>query len=144
MDPISAALLVALVSGAGGAAGTQAWAALGRLVRRPFQRADQAPSEEPIPAVRELEALEGHPQDTGRAQALADVLQRRAAHDPEFARSLTAWLDEAKAVSTGSGDVHNTVSGGSQGNVLQVRDLHGSVTFGTPAAPDAGPAGRTD
>ena len=142
MDPISAALLVALVSGAGGAAGTQAWAALGRLVRRTFRRADQA---EPVPALRELEALEGSPRDTGRAQALADVLQRRAAHDSDFARSLTAWLEEAKAVSsTGFGDVHNTVSGGSQGSVLQVRDLHGSVTFGTPAAPDAGPAGQTD
>ncbi|MFD7700556.1 hypothetical protein [Streptomyces caelestis] len=132
------------MSGAGGAAGTQAWAALGRLVHRPFRRAGQAPSEEPVPALRELEALEASPRDTGRAQALADVLQRRAAHDPEFARSLTAWLEEAKAVPAGSGDVHNTVSGGSQGNVLQVRDLHGSVTFGTPPAPDAGPAGRTD
>ncbi|MET9149765.1 hypothetical protein ABZX82_00580 [Streptomyces griseoflavus] len=141
MDPISAALLVALVSGAGGAAGTQAWAALGELVRRPFQRADRT---EPVPALRELEALEGSPRDTGRAQALAEVLQRRAAHDPDFARSLAAWLEEAKAVSTGSGDVHNTVSGGSQGNVLQVRDLHGSVTFGIPAAPDAGPAGQTN
>ena len=144
MDPISAALLVALVSGAGGAAGTQAWAALGELVRRPFRRADQVPSGEPVPALRELEALEGSPRDTGRAQALAEVLQRRAVHDPDFARSLTTWLEEAKAVPTGSGDVHNTVSGGSQGNVLQVRDLHGSVTFGAPPAPDAGTAGQTD
>ncbi|MEU3093254.1 hypothetical protein ABZ690_00105 [Streptomyces sp. NPDC006967] len=128
------------MSGAGGAAGTQAWAALGELVRRPFRRADQT---EPVPALRELEALEGSPRDPDRAQALAEVLQHRAAHDPDFARSLTAWLEEAKAVSTGSGDVHNTVSGGSQGNVLQVRDLYGSVTFGTPPAPDAGPAGQT-
>lgn len=33
---------MALVSGAGGAAGTQAWASLSRLVRRPFRRADRA------------------------------------------------------------------------------------------------------
>ncbi|MEW2610121.1 hypothetical protein AB0937_07885 [Streptomyces sp. NPDC047880] len=144
MDPISAALLVSLVSGVGGAAGTQAWAALGSLVRQPFRGADQPPSVEPVPAVRELEDLEESPQDMGRAQALAEVLQRRAALDSGFARSLTSWLDEARAVSVGSGDVHNTVSGGSQGNVLQVRDLNGSVTFGAPAAPDAGSRGRTD
>jgi hypothetical protein len=144
MDPISAALLVALASGVGGAAGTQAWAALGSLVRQPFRQADQAPSAEPVPALRELEGLEENPQDMGRAQALAEVLQRRAALDSGFACSLTSWLDEAKAVSAGSGDVHNTVSGGSQGNVLQVRDLHGSVTFGTPAAPDSGTRGQAE
>ncbi len=133
---------MALVSGAGGAAGTQAWASLSRLVRRPFRRADRTQPEEPAPGLRELEELEGSPQDTGRAQALADALRRRAAHDPDFAGSLTAWLNEASsAASTGAGDVHNTVSGGSQGNLLQARDLHGPVTFGTPPAPDA-PAGE--
>lgn len=144
MDPISAGLLVALVSGAGGAAGTQAWAALSRLVRRPFRRADRAQPEEPAPGLRELEDLEGSPQDAGLAQALADALRRRAAHDPDFARSLTAWLDEASAAPTGAGDVHNTVSGGSQGNLLQARDLHGPVTFGTPPVPDAAAGERAD
>ncbi|MFJ8269339.1 hypothetical protein ACIQ8G_03030 [Streptomyces sp. NPDC094154] len=144
MDPISAALLVALVSGAGGAAGTQAWAALGRLVRQPFRRADQTLPEEPALGIRELEGLEESPQDTGRAQALADALQRRAAHDPDFARSLATWLDKASPALTGTGDVRNTVSGGSQGNLLQARDLHGPVTFGTPPAPDTTAGERTD
>ncbi|MGW5970144.1 hypothetical protein [Streptomyces sp. NPDC055186] len=91
-----------------------------------------------------MESLEGSPQDTGRAQALADALRRRADHDQDFARSLTAWLNEASAAPTGAGDVHNTVSGGSQGNLLQARDLHGAVTFGAPPAPDATAEGQAD
>ncbi|MEU8651041.1 hypothetical protein [Streptomyces sp. NPDC048737] len=124
------------MSGAGGAAGTQAWTALGRLVRQPFRRADQTLDEEPTPALRELEDFEAGPQDAGRARTLADALERRAAHDPDFARALRPWLDTARAAAAEAGDVHNTVSGGSQGNVLQLRDLHGSVSFGSPSAPE--------
>ncbi|WP_208898495.1 hypothetical protein [Streptomyces incarnatus] len=137
MDPISAGLLVALASGAGGAAGTEVWAALSGLVRRPFRRADRAMPAEPAPGLRELEALEGDPRNTVQAQVLADVLRQRAAYDSDFADSLAAWLELANKLPAAVGDVHNTVSGGSQGNVLQARDLHGPVTFGTPPAQEA-------
>lgn len=41
------------------------------------------------------------------------------------------WRRRADAeVASGSGDVRNEISGGTQGTVIQGRDIHGGVTFG--------------
>ncbi|MEV8021365.1 hypothetical protein AB0O76_34555 [Streptomyces sp. NPDC086554] len=70
------------------------------------------------------------PHDPDRAWALAVALAERALAEPNFEESLRTWHDTVKALHTG--DVHNTVSGGSQGAVIQGRDFSGPVTFGSP------------
>lgn len=126
MDAISTAGLVAMAGSAGGAAGTQLWAALVDLIRRPFG-----------PGVRELEELEQAPGDRAAADALVDVLRARASSDPQFARALSAWDEErVRLMAQPGGAVSNTITGGRQGNVLQTREIHGGVSFGAATAPE--------
>ncbi|ODA69390.1 hypothetical protein [Streptomyces sp. AVP053U2] len=133
MDPITAAALAALAGGLGGEAGRQAWQGLTALVRRPFGRAaTQGTQGDGTPQVSsgelEVAALAGDPTDPMRAQALATALGVRAALDGEFRVLLDEWWQRAQASYSG-GDVHNSISGGTQnGPVLQGRDFS-SLTF---------------
>ncbi|MGW1836860.1 hypothetical protein [Streptomyces sp. NPDC002067] len=128
MELITPELLTALASGAAGAVGQQCWASLRDLVRRPS-------SVEPTGAP-ELEALTAAPDTAARTARAADfsrVLAERADQDPEFADALRTWqqtLALATVRTTGSGDVHNTVSGGHQKSVIQGRDFNGDITIG--------------
>ncbi|MGW7431366.1 hypothetical protein ACWGIN_17645 [Streptomyces sp. NPDC054861] len=133
MDPITAAALAALAGGLGGEAGRQAWQGLNALVRRPFGRAatqgteDEGTSQASSGEL-EVAALEGAPADPMRAQALATALGVRAALDGEFRVLLHEWWQRVQA-SSSRGDVHNSISGGTQnGPVLQGRDFS-SLTF---------------
>ncbi|WP_324785159.1 hypothetical protein [Streptomyces sp. H51] len=126
MDPIAPELLMALAGGTAGAAGEQIWTTLRNLVRR--RPAHGEPYDE-----SELTALAEAPGSADRAAELADALALRARQDPAFAEALAAWRREAEAlegVGTGAGDVHNEISGGTQGTVVQARDVHGSINFG--------------
>jgi hypothetical protein len=68
------------------------------------------------------------------AVALAEVLLARADGDPGFAGALQDWWDQAGPLREKTGNVTNTISGGTQyGPVLQGRDFTG-LTFGTPPA----------
>ncbi|MEV0785545.1 hypothetical protein AB0I52_21745 [Streptomyces sp. NPDC050423] len=132
MDPITAAALTALAGTVGGEAGRQTWHGLTALVRRPFRRgAAQGGTPDGSPAISsgELEVadLENSPADPLRAQALATALGVRAALDDEFRALLEEWWQHAR---TGSGgEVHNSISGGTQnGPVVQGRDFS-SLTF---------------
>ncbi|MFE3861195.1 hypothetical protein ACFXPT_12290 [Streptomyces goshikiensis] len=133
MDPITAAALAALAGGLGGEAGRQTWHGLAALVSRPFGRtAAQGAQGDGTPEVSsgelELSGLEGDPADPMRAQALATALGVRAALDGEFRVLLDDWWQRARAISSG-GEVHNSISGGTQnGPVLQGRDFS-SLTF---------------
>lgn len=133
MDPITAAALAALAGGLGGEAGRQAWQGLTALVRRPFGRAaTERTQDDGTPQVSsgelEVAALAEDPADPMRAQALATALGVRAALDGEFRVLLDEWWQRAQASSSG-GDVHNSISGGTQnGPVLQGRDFS-SLTF---------------
>lgn len=139
MDPLTVgAVLLAIVSGAGGELGSKLWTGVSALVRRPFHPRHPAedaaalmPSGEP-----ELEALERAPADEGRAVALAEALVARAGADAEFRQALEGWWEQASPLRTGEGNVTNTISGGTQhGPVLQGRDFTG-MTFGAaPAVP---------
>ncbi|MFF9869630.1 hypothetical protein ACF1G0_30260 [Streptomyces sp. NPDC013953] len=136
MEPVSAALLLALAGGAGSAAGQQMWTGLSTLVRRPFGRGGDAGGS----GESQLLALEQAP-DEERAQDLAAVLTARAEADPVFAQALAAWRQEtvARVPSTGQGDVHSTVWGGRQNAVVTGRDFSGPLSFGTPpSTPDDG------
>ena len=141
MDPVTVgAVLAAIAGGAGGALGTQLWAGVSALVRRPFHRAH--PAGEATAALpsgsAELVALEQAPADERRALALAEVLVARAGADGEFRDALAGWWDQASQIDI-AGDVANTVSGGTfHGPVLQGRDFTG-LTFGPPAPPPVPP-----
>ncbi|MEV5351875.1 hypothetical protein ACIPM2_23460 [Streptomyces sp. NPDC086081] len=121
MEPITAGLLLALASGTAGAAGEQMWASLRELVVR---RGSRSGEEEPaVPA--------DPPRSEERAGQLAELLNERARQDPDFADALEIWRRRAGAqVASRSGDVTNTITGGSQGTVIQGRDFHGGFTIG--------------
>ncbi|MFJ9748774.1 hypothetical protein [Streptomyces chartreusis] len=126
MDPIAPELLMAVAGGTAGAAGQQIWTALRDLVRR--RGSDEEPSGE-----GELTALAQQSDSAERARQLAETLALRARQDPAFAEALAAWRREAETLvpnQTGSGDVRNEVSGTVHGNVVQARDIHGSIRFG--------------
>ncbi|WP_343234515.1 MULTISPECIES: hypothetical protein [unclassified Streptomyces] len=75
----------------------------------------------------ELASLEADPADPMRAQALATALGVRAALDAEFRGLLEEWWQRTQAVNSG-GEVHNHISGGTQGKVFQGRDFS-NITF---------------
>jgi hypothetical protein len=142
MDPVSAALLTELAGGAAGAFGHQAWVGLTSLVRRPFGHGHDGSAQAPAVSTGEAELirLQEEPGDTARARALSTALATRAAVDPEFSADLRQWHEEAKFMRPSDGDVHNTVSGGTQyGHVVQGRDFSG-LTFNTPAPSPPPPA----
>lgn len=138
MEPLSVAMLVALASGLGGAAGTEAWQRLSDLVCRPFQRSaartTHPDDEELVSSQRALHGLQSHP-DVATAQALLNALGRRSASDPDFAHALAAWAAQTPTANISVSEVRNVVSGGTQGTVLQVRDINGSISLGAPSNP---------
>ncbi|MFO7249490.1 MAG: hypothetical protein DIU60_001905 [Actinomycetes bacterium] len=118
MDPIVptlAAILSALVGGAAGEAGKNAWEALAALVRRRFGRDRQA-----LTAVERPDAV--------APGELARLLGERAAADPEFRAELERWIAETEPAARP--DVVNINTGTVSGNLVQARDIHGSITFG--------------
>lgn len=138
MEPLSVAMLVALASGLGGAAGAEAWQRLSDLVCRPFRRGAahtaHPDNDEAESSQRALQRLQSHP-DGAMAQALLNALDRRSATDADFAQSLAAWAAQVQATNISVSEVRNVVSGGTQGTVLQVRDVNGSINLGAPPAP---------
>ncbi len=131
MDAVTIGTVLAAVSGGAGAAlGGQAWDGVAALARRPFRRAQHGGSTAAAGSdgTAELAALQSEPGDERRASALAGVLVARAAADQEFAQALGAWWEKARHVAV-SGDVTNTITGGTQhGPVIQGRDFTG-LTF---------------
>lgn len=126
MVPIAPELLMALAGGTAGAAGEQIWTSLVNLVRR------RPPNAQPYGG-SELTALTEGADRADRAAELAEALAVRARQDPAFAEALAAWRREAEALEGtrgGKGDVSNVVSGGTQGTVVQARDVHGSINLG--------------
>lgn len=121
MEPITAGLLVALASGAAGAAGEQLWTSLRDLATRRGSH----------PGESELEVSAEPPPTEERAGQLAALLNERARQDLDFAAALEVWRRRVNAeVATRSGDVTNEISGGTQGTVIQGRDFHGGITLG--------------
>jgi hypothetical protein len=147
MDPVTiGAVLLAVVSGAGGQLGTQLWESVVSLIRRPFRRkaaaGGDAAAAEVVPAGEaELAALQQAPGDQSKAVALAEALLARSGADDEFQRALESWWQQAEPIRVSIGNVTNTISGGTQqGPVLQGRDFS-NITFGAaPATPPVPPS----
>ncbi|MET9440782.1 hypothetical protein [Streptomyces sp. NPDC006610] len=134
MDPISAGLLVAIATGAAGEAGRQLWAGLGGLVtRRTAIEAGERETSATITGSAELASLNEAPDDLERAQALSNILARRAQVDEAFRAGLMQWHQQAQALRTGDGETTNAISGGTQnGPILQGRDFSG-INFNGPS-----------
>jgi hypothetical protein len=119
LDPLSVPAVVAVLSAVLAAtaseAGTSLWGSLTSLVRRWFGN-DSAPTR----------IVEGHP-DADGVEALAHALTAQAASDPAFAEALRTWSSHVP-----TRDVTNHIGGDAyvEGDVVQARDVHGSITFG--------------
>ena len=138
MDPVTiGAVLLAIVSGAGGQLGAQLWEGVASLCVAPSAAKPQAvPTEVARSGEAELAALQ-EPGDRQRAVALAEALLARSGADGEFRQALESWWQQAEPVRVSIGNVANTIIGGTQrGPVLQGRDFS-NITFGTssPAPP---------
>ncbi|MFJ5263439.1 hypothetical protein ACIQAC_23535 [Streptomyces sp. NPDC088387] len=63
--------------------------------------------------------------------------------DDGIRADLEQWYEQARLVRTGDGEVHNTVSGGTQsGPVIQGRDFHGISFNGPLPTPTEQPGGN--
>jgi hypothetical protein len=140
VDPITiSAVLLAVITGTSEALGSQLWAGVVSLVRRPLRRRAVADRDAAIASGEaELAALQQAPSDQQKAVALAEALLTRSGTDPEFRQALETWWSQAEPVRAKIGNVTNTISGGTQqGPVLQGRDFS-NITFGV--APPASPS----
>ncbi len=138
MDPVTVgAVLAAIAGGAGGALGSQLWAGVCALVRRPFGHVCPVRDIEGSAESGEVQlaALEQVPDDRARAVALAEVLLTRARGDSGFEQALSAWWAQAGQIQVVSGQVRNIIRDGTfYGPVVQGRDVSG-LTFGSRAQP---------
>lgn len=71
-----------------------------------------------------LAAADGAAPDSPQVVALAEELATAAANDGQFAARLRAEWDQTAGVV-------NKISGTVTGNVVQARDIHGDITFGS-------------
>lgn len=136
MDPVTiGAVLLAIVGGASTQLGSQLWEGLVSLVRRPFRhKAAGGDAATVVPSGEaELTALQQAPSDQHKAMALAEALLARSGADGEFRRALDSWWQQAEPIRASVEIVTNTISGGTQGPVLQGRDFN-NITFGVPPA----------
>ncbi|UVS77371.1 hypothetical protein [Actinokineospora sp. UTMC 2448] len=78
-----------------------------------------------------LEAAEGAAPDSPEVAALAEELARAEADDPEFADTLRAEWEAARDDPAAGGGVSNRITGTVTGNVLQMKDNNGTISFGS-------------
>lgn len=82
-------------------------------------------------ALEVLKAADGAPPDSPEVIALAEELTTADAHDSQFSEQLRGQWAEIQARAAASADgVVNSV-GNVQGNVVQARDIHGNISFGS-------------
>ena len=113
--PTLAAVISAIVGGAAGEVGKNAWTSLTGLVRRRF-------GDDAVAAIETAQTPE----------LTAESLAERAQADPAFAEALTSWTTETARLVQIKHDVTNTISGNARitGPVLQAGDVFGSINFG--------------
>lgn len=119
--PTLAAVISAIIGGAAGEAGKNAWTSLTALVRGRF--GDDA-------AVTSAIERAG----TRPAEETAEIIAGHAATDPAFEESLGRWTAETVRLIQSKHDVSNTVGGDARitGPVVQAGDVFGSINLGKP------------
>jgi hypothetical protein len=129
LDPVSigaiSSALSRVMDGAMEGAGGQAWESMVKLIGH-RKRHNAA-------ALHALRDLEARPGDQASIQALAAALEQRGQADPEFARQLELWCAAILRAQGGQAS-GNTVSGVVHGPVVQARDIHGGINFGSDTA----------
>ncbi|WP_345567072.1 hypothetical protein [Nonomuraea rosea] len=117
--PTLAAVVTAIVGGAAGEAGKNAWTSLTALVRRRF--GDDAP------AAAALELTGAH-----SPEAITQILVDHAKADAEFGQALSTWTTDATHLVQHKHDVSNTIGGDAHisGPVIQAGDVLGSINIG--------------
>ena len=113
MDPVTiGALFAAVAGGVGGALGSQVWAGISALARRPFRRDHAAAVTMAAPGGEaELAALEQAPADHRRGKVLGEVLGARADAGGGFRVALQVWWAQARQIEVG-GEVTRTIVAG--------------------------------
>ncbi|BCJ54238.1 hypothetical protein Asp14428_57130 [Actinoplanes sp. NBRC 14428] len=112
------------------AGGRAAFEALARLVRHRFKGRASVEAA--------LDENGSEPADTRRAETLREALAQAVADDPAFETELrNGWRALSPHLIAGGDGVVNSVSGTVQGHVVQARDVHGGISFGSPGR-DAG------
>jgi hypothetical protein len=110
------------------AGGRAAFDALVRLVRRRLER--------PGSALELPEAGADAPNATP-IEVVRQRLANAAADDSGFEAHLSElWQVLSPYLEARDGGVINTVAGNVEGNVVQVRDVHGGISFGSPGRSD--------
>jgi len=83
-------------------------------------------------ALETLDAAQGKPNDSPEVLALAQELDMAEAYDERFKERLRAeWATVQTQASASGGSASNTITGPVTGNVVQARDIHGDVRFGS-------------
>lgn len=78
-----------------------------------------------------LNAADGMPKDSPQVIALAEEIATVEAYDPQFSEQLRSGWAEIQTHNLASADgIVNSV-GNIQGNLVQARDIHGNISFGS-------------
>ncbi|MEQ4716038.1 hypothetical protein [Nonomuraea sp. B19D2] len=117
--PTLAAVISAIVGGAAGEAGKNAWTSLTALIRRRFG--------DDVAVTSAIERAESRP-----PEETAEIIAAHAAADPSFQEALDRWTVETARLIQSKHDVSNTISGNARitGPVLQAGDVFGSINLG--------------
>jgi hypothetical protein len=142
VEPVSltvGALVAALLTKAAEKGGENlavaAKAAVGRLVEWLRDRFTQTGDEEGSQA---LAWAEGAPDSPSRARALAEVVDRRAAADPEFRSQVQELVDHAKQQQgLQVGSITQSAVGDQNVQAAGNQDTSVTVSYGTPPPPPA-------
>jgi hypothetical protein len=106
------------------AAGRSAFESLARLVRRRFEGRKSSTA---LPEVWTDTA------DGTRIETLREAFAQAIADDPPFEAELRQhWQSLSPYLEVQDGGVINHVGGNVEGNVVQARDVHGGISFGSP------------
>lgn len=83
-------------------------------------------------ALEGLDAAQGKREDSPEVLALAQELDMAEAYDVRFKEQLRAeWAAVRIQAPASNGSASNTITGPVTGNVVQARDIHGDIKFGS-------------
>jgi hypothetical protein len=119
--PMLVSALTKALDSAAGEAGKKAWSALSALLTKHRRQDSGEADAQAAPLLRA---------DVRDIEAFAQHLATLAATDPALTQSLHDWAAETTVTCAGSDNTVNTISGTVHGNVVQARDVSGSVNFG--------------
>jgi hypothetical protein len=126
MLDLAAEVVTAVATGAGGSIGTKGAEAIGRLVAALRARFRGQAEDRGV-----LEISLEDPDDVAARDQLAAVLRENIHRDAEFGEWLSdLWAEIRPDLQADASNSVNVISGTVHGNVVQARDIHGSIHLG--------------